>query len=155
MALFSVRPTRVDRFVAEQVATHTNPAIEKAAETLTWGADVHVVCLAAAAWWIYCRRAPARQRLLSDHLLVSSLAASLVPRALKTVIDQERPDRQTRTGHLRGVPLSDKRYDAFPSGHAVNIGVLASAATLLPPPWRPGCLDLWRIAGDRRAVPSW
>jgi hypothetical protein len=135
MALFSVRPTRFDRVIADEVSAHTNPAIEEVSKVLTWGADEHVVCLAAAAWWFYCRSAPAQQRLLSDHLLVCSLTASLLPRALKSLIDQERPDRQTRIGHWRGVPWSGKRYDAFPSGHAVNIGVLASAATLLPPRW--------------------
>jgi membrane-associated phospholipid phosphatase len=51
---------------------------------------------------------------------------------MKNVIDQERPDRLTIKGHLRGVPLSGKASDAFPSGHALHIGALASAATLLP-----------------------
>ena len=35
-------------------------------------------------------------------------------------------------GHWRGVPFSGKRNDAFPSGHAVHIGALASAASDLP-----------------------
>ena len=51
---------------------------------------------------------------------------------MKAVINQERPDRLTVEGHLRGVPLSGKSHDAFPSGHAMHIGALASAATLLP-----------------------
>jgi undecaprenyl-diphosphatase len=34
---------------------------------------------------------------------------------------------------LRGIPLSGKAEDAFPSGHALHVGALASAATLLPP----------------------
>jgi hypothetical protein len=42
----------------------------------------------------------------------------------------------TIEGHLRGVPLSGKADDAFPSGHALHIGALAAAATLLPTPWR-------------------
>ena len=49
MALFSVHPTKFDRVVADEVAAHTNPAIEEAAEIITWSADPHVVCLAAAA----------------------------------------------------------------------------------------------------------
>jgi undecaprenyl-diphosphatase len=48
------------------------------------------------------------------------------------VFDQERPDRTTVRGHWRGVPFSGKRLDAFPSGHAVHIGALASAASTLP-----------------------
>ena len=50
---------------------------------------------------------------------------------MKAAIDQERPDRLTLEGHLRGVPLSGKSTDAFPSGYALHIGALASAATLL------------------------
>jgi membrane-associated phospholipid phosphatase len=48
------------------------------------------------------------------------------------VFDQERPDRTTVRGHWRGIPLSGKRLDSFPSGHAVHIGALASAASVLP-----------------------
>ena len=35
--------------------------------------------------------------------------------------------------HLHGVPFSGKPLDAFPSGHAIHVGALASAATVLPP----------------------
>jgi undecaprenyl-diphosphatase len=31
------------------------------------------------------------------------------------------------------VPFSGKPLDAFPSGHAIHVGALASAATVLPP----------------------
>lgn len=51
---------------------------------------------------------------------------------LKQVFDQERPDRRTVCGHWRGIPISGNRLDAFPSGHAVHMGALASAASLLP-----------------------
>ncbi|MGY8710820.1 phosphatase PAP2 family protein [Bradyrhizobium sp. 18BD] len=43
------------------------------------------------------------------------------------------PDRRTVRGHLHGIPLSGKAPDAFPSGHAVHVGALASAAKELPP----------------------
>jgi membrane-associated phospholipid phosphatase len=55
---------------------------------------------------------------------------------MKRLIDQKRPDRLTIKGHLRGIPLSGKSEDAFPSGHALHVGALASAATLLPPLYR-------------------
>ena len=70
---------------------------------------------------------------------------------LKRVFDQQRADRLTALGHLHGKPISGKRLDAFPSGHAVHIGALASAATVLPPAqrniaWVIGCgLVLTRI----------
>ena len=35
--------------------------------------------------------------------------------------------------HARGIPFSGKREDAFPSGHALHMGALASAAGTLPP----------------------
>jgi hypothetical protein len=34
---------------------------------------------------------------------------------------------------FHGVPFSGKPLDAFPSGHAIHVGALASAATVLPP----------------------
>ena len=37
MALFTVRPTRLDRQTAAFVADHTNRAIQQTASTLTWG----------------------------------------------------------------------------------------------------------------------
>lgn len=40
-------------------------------------------------------------------------------------------------GHIHGVSFSGKREDAFPSGHALHMGALASAAGALPsgPRW--------------------
>jgi undecaprenyl-diphosphatase len=58
---------------------------------------------------------------------------------MKRLVDQIRPDRTTVVGHLHGVLFSGKREDAFPSGHALHMGALASAAGALP-------------AGPRRAV---
>ena len=37
---------------------------------------------------------------------------------------------------MRGVPLSGRPRDAFPSGHAVHMGALASAAGLIASPQR-------------------
>jgi undecaprenyl-diphosphatase len=61
------------------------------------------------------------------------MVASALPHVLKTLFDQERPDRLTVRGHWRGIPFSGNRLDAFPSGHAVHVGALASAASVLPP----------------------
>jgi hypothetical protein len=132
MALVTVRPTKADRSVANAVAAYTGPRTEKAAEVLTWGADEHVLCALAAGWWLYCRSKNSRDRRASDHVLLTTVVASALPHLLKMVFDQERPDRTTVRGHWRGVPFSGKRLDAFPSGHAVHIGALASAASTLP-----------------------
>jgi hypothetical protein len=102
-------------------------------EFLTWAADEHVLCALAAGWWLYRRNKSASERRNSDHILLATVAAAVLPHVLKTVFDQERPDRLMIRGHLHGVPFSGKRLDAFPSGHAIHVGALASAATVLPP----------------------
>lgn len=132
MALITVRPSKLDRWVAKAVTKHTNAGTERAAQVVTWGADEHVLCLLAAGWWLYCRNSNADLRRASTHVLATTIASSLLPHLLKRVFDQERPDRETMLGHCRGIPFSGKTYDAFPSGHAVHMGALASAATELP-----------------------
>ena len=59
-------------------------------------------------------------------------AASLLPHGLKRLFNQTRPDRRTVIGHVHGISFSGKREDAFPSGHALHMGALASAAGALP-----------------------
>jgi membrane-associated phospholipid phosphatase len=71
--------------------------------------------------------------------LLVAVAASLLPHGMKLLFDQTRPDRRTVLGHIHGISFSGKREDAFPSGHALHMGALASAAGTLP-------------AGPRRAV---
>jgi undecaprenyl-diphosphatase len=65
-------------------------------------------------------------------VLLTTFTTVLLPHLLKAHFDQVRPDRRTVRGHLHGIPLSGRALDAFPSGHAVHVGALASAATVLP-----------------------
>jgi len=132
MAPCRIPPTRGDIAIANAVAEYTSPPAEQAAEVLTWAADEHVLLSIAAGWWLYCRSRPLRERKNSDHILLTTLAVSLAPHLLKRIFDQRRPDRLTVRGHLHGVPVSGKPLDAFPSGHAMHVGALASAATVLP-----------------------
>jgi undecaprenyl-diphosphatase len=132
MALLTVRPTRVDIAIANEIAHHTGFNTERGAQALTWGADEHVLCVLAAGWWLYANIAAPAQRRASGHVLLTTVVASALPHLLKTVFNQRRPDRLTVRGHLHGVPVSGKQLDAFPSGHAVHIGALASAASELP-----------------------
>ena len=132
MALITVRPTTADVAIANFVATHTNPKVEEAAEALTWGADEYILCGLAAAWWLYTRNQNRPIRRTANHVLLTTLVASALPHLLKNLFDQQRPDRLTVRGHWRGVPFSGKPFDAFPSGHAVHVGALASAASRLP-----------------------
>jgi hypothetical protein len=132
MVPIRVPPSSADVSIANAIAAHTAPSTERAAQALTWGADEHILGALAAGWWLYCRNKDAACRRASDHVLLTTLAASALPHLLKIVFDQQRPDRTTVRGHWRGVPLSGKRLDSFPSGHAVHVGALASAATVLP-----------------------
>jgi len=136
MALLTVRPTRLDQDVASTVVAHTNWPVESVAKTLTWGADEHVLIVAAAVGWLLTRGSQENTRRLGTHFLACSLCTALLPHILKTLVDQKRPDRLTVEGHLHGVPFSGQPNDAFPSGHALHMGALASAATLLPSRWR-------------------
>jgi membrane-associated phospholipid phosphatase len=132
MALMTVCPTAADRTIANFIASRTDPPAEEVAEFLTWGADEHLISAVTAAWWLYTRRKSAPVRCAGDHILLTTLAAALLPHLLKALFDQERPDRLTVRGHLRGIPFSGKSLDAFPSGHAVHVGAVASAAACLP-----------------------
>jgi len=131
-----VKPTKVDVSVARAIARHTSPPVEEVAQIVTWGADEKILCGLAAGWWLLCRGATSDRRLASDHLLLTTLAVSAVPHLLKAVFDQRRPDRVELEAHLHGTPFSGNANDAFPSGHALHIGALASAATVLRPAQR-------------------
>ncbi|MBH5367729.1 phosphatase PAP2 family protein [Bradyrhizobium glycinis] len=133
MALVTVKPTRIDTAIANEIAHHTSSELEHAAQAMTWGADEHILVALAAAGWLYTHLRHPQQRRVADHVLVVSLVTAVLPHVLKSVFDQTRPDRLTVSGHWRGVPVSGRARDAFPSGHAVHMGALASAAGLLPP----------------------
>ena len=118
--------------IARAVARNTKPAPEEIARALTWGADEKVLLVLAAAGWIVSRRGSASLRRAGNHALLVTVAASLLPHAMKSLFDQTRPDRRTVLGHVHGVSFSGKQDDAFPSGHALHMGALASAAGILP-----------------------
>ena len=128
-----VWPSAPDVAIASAVARHADPAPEELARALTWGADEKVLLVLAAVGWLASRgRGESLQR-AGNHALLVSVAASLLPHVLKAAFNQTRPDRLTIRGHLHGVSFSGKPEDAFPSGHAVHMGALASAAGTLPP----------------------
>jgi undecaprenyl-diphosphatase len=132
MAIVTIEPTAADKRIANLIASHTTPALEKAAKLLTWGADEKLLVALALGGWLYAARRPAL-RPISDHVLAATLLSVILPHLLKTEIDQTRPDRLTVVGHWRGIPISGRSRDAFPSGHALHMGALASVAGLLPP----------------------
>lgn len=139
MALVNVKPTDVDVQIARTVARNTNHRTETVARALTWGADEKILLALAAAGWVATRTRGGPLRRAGDHALLVAITASVLPHLMKLVFDQTRPDRKTVLGHVNGVSFSGKREDAFPSGHALHTGALASAVGPLP-------------AGPRRAI---
>jgi len=132
MALVTVEATPPDIAIARAVARHTDRRTERVARALTWGADEKILLVLAAAGWAATRAKWEPLRRAGNHALLVTVAASLLPHAMKSLVDQTRPDRKTVLGHVHGVSFSGKRDDAFPSGHALHMGALASAAGTLP-----------------------
>jgi undecaprenyl-diphosphatase len=128
----AVRPTGTDIAIARAIAWNTEPVPEEVARALTWGADEKVLLVLALAGWIASRGRGEPLRRAGNHALLVTAAASLLPHGLKVLFDQTRPDRRTVVGHVHGISFSGKREDAFPSGHALHMGALASAAGTLP-----------------------
>ncbi|MCP1944103.1 undecaprenyl-diphosphatase [Bradyrhizobium japonicum] len=119
--------------IAQTVARNTNHRAEMVSRGLTWGADEKILLALAVAGWVATRGRSEQLQRAANHAFLVTVLASLVPHGMKSVFDQTRPDRTTVLGHLHGVSFSGKREDAFPSGHALHMGALASAAGALPP----------------------
>ena len=132
MAFATIRPTLLDRALATWIADETRPDIEKIAKVATLAADEHVMFGALAAVWLGSRFLGAPQRRAANNLVASGAISAILPHLLKRVIDQQRPDRRVSVPR-HGIPRSGKPYDAFPSGHAVHIGAIASALFRLYP----------------------
>ena len=143
MQQLALPPTSVDRAVARTAAHHTSPSIQKIARVATWPGDKHLLIGLAAAYWLVSRRDGIRQRAQADHLLLTLAAASLVPTVLKSLVDQERPDRCMVGPDRRGIETSGNARDAFPSGHAVNMGAAAAALGWIYPERKP---LFWSVA---------
>jgi membrane-associated phospholipid phosphatase len=118
--------------IARAIARATGPAPQEVARALTWGADEKVLLVLAAAGWLCSRGRGEALRRTGNHALLITVAASLLPHGMKILFNQTRPDRRTVIGHVHGVSFSGRREDAFPSGHALHMGALASAAGALP-----------------------
>jgi undecaprenyl-diphosphatase len=133
MGLITVKPTKPDIAIAHAVARNARPAPEEVTAAVTWGADEKLLLVLAVAGWIGLRGRGESLRRAGNHVLLVTVAASLLPHVLKLNFDQKRPDRRTIVGHVHGIPISGKPNDAFPSGHALHMGALASLASTLPP----------------------
>jgi membrane-associated phospholipid phosphatase len=135
VALFQVPPTRLDLAVARQARRHATPALEKSAEFVSFAADEHLLLFLGAGAWLISRFGDRSDRERANYLALNVIASAVLPHVFKRVVDQQRPDRRVH-GFRNGIPKSGNAYDAFPSGHAVHIGAIASATGRLFPRWR-------------------
>jgi len=104
----------------------------------------HVLGVIAGGLWLAARAGNDRERRQTDHLALSMVVTAILPHLLKRLIDQKRPDRCMVHGPRRGIPRSGKPYDAFPSGHAMHVGAVASAISWAYPKSAPVA---WAIGG--------
>jgi membrane-associated phospholipid phosphatase len=139
MALLTIPPTRIDRIAAKASVRCASTPFEKSLEAVTYAADEHLLLALTAGLWVASRFGSAWQREAADYLALNVVTSAVLPHLLKGVVDRERPDRSVHIPR-HGIPVSGKRYDAFPSGHAMHIGAVASVVSRLFP---------------RRAVAGW
>ena len=127
MSLISIGPTALDKAVAHHALNGANEPLERGNKILTYAADENVLIAGALGLLVL-----SWQR---DLGFLELAAAAVLPHILKRLVDQQRPDRRVH-GRRYGVPKSGRAYDAFPSGHALHIGNLASVIGRLFPQWR-------------------
>lgn len=132
----------IDRRVAELIARNRSRRFERPLQWLTLGADERLLLAAVSLYWLLSRGGGSSHGRRANHILLTMVTTAILPHLMKGVVDQERPDRREIHGHRHGVPRSGKAFDAFPSGHAVHIGALASALSRLAPRHR---LLIWSL----------
>jgi undecaprenyl-diphosphatase len=148
MALLTIGPTKLDCAIADFAEEHASSRIETPLQFLTYAADEHVLFAVSLGFWLASRAMNARRRRAASYLVVNVAASALLPHILKALVDQERPDRRVH-GRRHGIPVSGKAYDAFPSGHAVHIGAVASAIARCFPRWKRVA---WTVGGGIAAT---
>jgi membrane-associated phospholipid phosphatase len=143
MARWRIRPTKMDRRVANRIASRTSPAIEKPASFLTLAADEKSLLAFAAGLWLLSGYVGPRRRREARYVATNIMVTAVLPHLCKSLIAQKRPDRYVNGRH-RGIPRSGKAYDAFPSGHAMHVGAVASALSRFFPAATP---MIWTVGG--------
>jgi undecaprenyl-diphosphatase len=111
----------------------------RAAKALGWACDARTLLSAGAIWWLV---SPPGKRQTSLRYLAVFATTTILHHAVKKVVDQQRPDRVIRAPVKHR--LIGRASDAFPSGHAMHAGALASflaGSGNSSPPW------LWSACG--------
>jgi undecaprenyl-diphosphatase len=147
-----LRPSLIDRRVADLISERVSPALEDTLEPIAYLGDEHVLISLAALYWLATRSVTPQRQKNASHVLASLLAGSCISHALKRFTDQTRPDRVVVHGRRHGVPKSGNAPDAFPSGHAVNLGVVMSALWRMAPAHRLSTIAAGSLVGATRLV---
>jgi len=128
-------PSRIDLAISRRCARAATPARERAMRVLTWLADEKILLGVVGLFWLNAQLRPAKEdvRHESSLMLLSVVAAGLLPDLFKFLVDRKRPDRAVVHGRRHGIPRSGNPWDSFPSGHAVHLGAIAGPLTRLTP----------------------
>jgi membrane-associated phospholipid phosphatase len=144
MVQWRLEPTKLDFKIAQTIARHATPVVEKPLRVMTLAADENLLLVISGVLWLATRREkPARRRAV-DQLALGVLVTTVLPHVMKHLVSQQRPDRRMIGRHRHGVPISGKAYDAFPSGHAMHVGAIASSVAHAYPEFAP---TVWTIGG--------
>lgn len=129
----TVHPDRLDRDIAGGIAKHGNKRAERAADWLTHAGDERVLLPSAAAAALLARLTGSRRTRDFEYLLALLVVTSCIDHLSKHLLAETRPDR-LHPGFLKsGIPKSGSANDAFPSGHALHLGALASVLSRMYP----------------------
>ncbi|GLS20994.1 membrane protein [Labrys miyagiensis] len=139
-----LKPTHTDRAVADFVAGHTSPALEEISSLLTLGGDEHLIFSTLAAAALFAAFGTSSERKSVAHLWIATLSVAAVSHALKRYVNQQRPDRTEAPFEGQGIPHSGGAYNAFPSGHAMYMGAIASTLSHQAPRFK---VPIWIGAG--------
>lgn len=126
----------MDSAIAKLAEQRASPSIERSIEVATWLADEHLLYALSLLIWLWARDGDAQRRTNADHFLLAVTVANMLPHVIKRVVDRRRPDRTVKPPR-NGIPHSGKADDSFPSGHAMHIGAIVSAASRIEPRTRP------------------
>jgi undecaprenyl-diphosphatase len=135
VSLIRIGPTDLDKAVARSALSVSSEPLERGSKVLTYAAYEKVLIAGAVTLLVLSWFGRPVHRQKAEYLLINVLAAAVLPHIMKRLVDQQRPDRQVH-GQRHGIPKSGRAYDAFPSGHALHIGNLASVVGRLFPQWR-------------------
>lgn len=121
-------PTKADLALARWLAGQARPSLESSTKLVTYLADERLVVGATLGFWAACHASSsgAKARHGADQLMLGAALATILPHLIKRFVDRERPDRRVVHGRRHGIPRSGNKWDSFPSGHAVQLGTLAT-----------------------------